>query len=122
MSKIRNTTQDDPILKLFTASIGSGRGIEEQEAAGQSQLVNSTQLPVRVMGDKATLESAGVVFGKPCEGDPLFCEATLPDGWKKRATEHPMWSELVDADGNVKANIFYKAAFYDRDTFISVVG
>jgi hypothetical protein len=42
----------------------------------------------------------------------------LPDGWQKRATDHDMWSELVDADGVVVASMFYKAAFYDRRAFL----
>ena len=94
--------------------------IEASESRGQAELVNSTQLPTKVHGDKAKLEAAGIVFGDRCEGDPLFCEATLPDGWKKEATGHSMWSMLVDADRKERASIFYKAAFYDRDAFMSV--
>ena len=94
--------------------------IEASESCGQSELVNSTQLPVKVRGDKTKLEAAGVVFGEPTQGDSLFCEATLPEGWKKERTDHSMWSKLVDADGNERASIFYKAAFYDRDAFMNV--
>jgi hypothetical protein len=50
--------------------------------------------------------------------DPIFCLAELPKGWKKRPTEHSMWSELVDENNVVKAEIFYKAAFYDRSAFM----
>ena len=38
----------------------------------------------------------------------------LPAGWKKQATDHSMWSKLLDESGAVVASIFYKAAFYDR--------
>lgn len=95
--------------------------IEASEAQGQRELVANTQLPVKVMhGDRKTLEDAGVVFGKSVLGDELFCDATLPKGWNLRATSHSMWSELVDDSGKVRAMIFYKAAFYDRDAFINV--
>lgn len=96
------------------------KAIEAQEARGQDQLVNSSQLPVNIRGDKASLEAAGVQFGEPLKGDPLFCNATLPAGWEKRPTDHSMWSELLDEQGNRRALIFYKAAFYDRDAFMNV--
>lgn len=99
---------------------GNPKAIEAQESRGQDQLVNSHDLPVDCRPDRTALEAAGVKFGEPHKGDPLFCRAELPAGWTKRATDHSMWSELVDADGKVRANIFYKAAFYDRDAFMSV--
>jgi hypothetical protein len=101
--------------------------IEVQEARGQQQLVNSTQLPTKINGfgqelirDRNALVNAGVVFGDPTDGDEMFCEAILPEGWKKEYTDHSMWSSLLDANGNKRASIFYKAAFYDRDAFINV--
>ena len=60
----------------------------------------------------------GIVFGK--EVDDLFVEVTLPAGWKKEATDHSMWSKLVDDKGRERASIFYKAAFYDRDAHINI--
>ena len=100
---------------------GTPAMIEASESHGQRELVASTQLPTKCsLEDKAKLEASGVVFGKPTAGDNLFCDATLPKGWQKRATDHSMWGELVDADGKVRATIFYKAAFYDRDAFMRV--
>ena len=46
--------------------------------------------------------------------DDLFINATLPEGWHIRPTEHRCWSELTDEQGAVQAEIFYKAASYDR--------
>ena len=98
---------------------GNPRAIEVQEAVGQQELVNGCELPFRVNGgDRKVLEAAGVVFGEKV--DNLFCKATLPAGWTKRATDHSMWSELVDDQGVVRATMFYKAAFYDRDAFLNV--
>lgn len=113
---IRNTATEHPLIKLVTAS----GGIEAQEAQGQRQLVGSTQLPVKGNHDPKFAEM-GIIFGASTPDDPLFCEATLPAGWSKRATDHSMWSEIVDEIGKVRASIFYKAAFYDRDAFIRVV-
>ena len=115
--KITNTEKQE--RHIFDAMPGM---IEASEARGQSELVASTQLPteIRPPEGKKTLEEAGVKFGEPNEEDPLFCEATLPEGWKKVATEHSMWSELVDDKGVKRASIFYKAAFYDRAAFMNV--
>jgi len=112
---ITNTTNDKR-----TIFDGLPENIMASEAHGQAELVNSEQLPIDVRGDKAKLEAAGVVFGEPSRGDDLFCQAVLPKGWKKESTDHSMWSKLVDADGNERAMIFYKAAFYDRCAFMSV--
>src|SRR6185436_8068032 len=38
---------------------------------------------------------------------------------KKIATDHSMYTDLVDDKGRVRASIFYKAAFYDRKADIS---
>lgn len=95
------------------------RAIEMQEKEGQQQFVNNQQLPTRCPADlKAKLEAAGVVFGAATPGDPLFCMAQLPKGWKKEGSDHSMWSYLVDDKGVRQASIFYKAAYYDRDAFL----
>lgn len=100
--------------------IGSSFFICDQEAAGQQELVNSDTLPSEIDAkSKEILEQAGVKFGEPVENDPLFTYVELPAGWKKIPTDHSMWSQLVDETGKVRANIFYKAAFYDRRANIS---
>lgn len=96
---------------------GNPQAIEKQEAQGQQEVVNAAVLPTNVT-NREMFESAGVVFGEPLADDPLFCNATLPEGWTKRATEHRLWTELVDEHGGVRGSIFYKAAFYDRDAFM----
>lgn len=97
------------------------QAIEAQESRGQQQLVGSDLLPTEVTPDvKQVLVDAGVVFHDPRPDDPLFCPVDLPLGWSKRPTEHSMWSELIDKEGNVRATIFYKAAFYDRRAFLTV--
>lgn len=104
----------DNFMTAFTPG-----GIEAQEAQGQRDLVASEVLPRKCNGcTRSQLEHMGIVFG--VDIDALFVHVTLPHGWHKEATEHHMWSTLVDQHGRVRANIFYKAAFYDRDAHITL--
>jgi hypothetical protein len=94
-------------------------GIEAQEARGQRDLCSSSKLPKRFNGcSRSDFESMGIIFGD--EADDIFTNVTLPPSWQIRATDHSMWSELVDDAGEVRADIFYKAAFYDRSANITV--
>lgn len=91
-------------------------GIEAQEAQGQRDLVAQQLIPIQ--GANEAANKLGIVLGK--EADDLFFYAELPKGWEIRATDHSMWSDLIDADGKKRAAIFYKAAFYDRKAFIRI--
>lgn len=113
-------TQEYPEGFLQVAmTVGTGNAIEIQEARGQTEFVNSETLPTQ-MGreDQQALEQAGFKFLGAVPGDPIFQYVEMPAGWKKVATDHAMWSNLVDDKGRVRASIFYKAAFYDRDAFL----
>jgi hypothetical protein len=89
-------------------------GIEAQEAQGQREFVANETLPIDC--PKAELEALGFVFGAPV--DDLFVSVQFPTGWEKIATDHSMWSDLVDEAGVTRGSIFYKAAFYDRRAFM----
>ena len=97
---------------------GSNHGsdaIYASEARGQTQFVASDVIPTDLTGNTdAELEAMGFELGDPCEGDEIFREARLPEGWKREATDHSMWSKIVDAKGRERIGVFYKAAFYDR--------
>lgn len=97
-------------------------GIEAGERMGQTRANAAAVLPKMSAKDRADFEAIGVVFGEPVEGDDLFVHATLPAGWKKEATEHAMWSKLLDDKGRTRAMIFYKAAYYDRRADASLSG
>lgn len=117
---IENTTQRDPLLN-YAGMLGSGGQtgyVEEMEAAGQRQLVNSDRLPTETSGTDDAFEAVGFVFGTPDRNDPMFRPATLPEGWRREGSEHAMWSYLVDQYGRRRVAIFYKAAFYDRSAFM----
>ena len=128
MSKkeVTNTTKkavENPTDLLMEAMFfGGPEAIERSEEKGQEELVQSQVLPTKYNGDnKEDFEKIGIKFGEVCDGDPMFQEVTLPDGWKKVASDHSMWSKLVDDKGRERASIFYKAAFYDRDAHMNLV-
>lgn len=103
----------------FLAAATPG-GIEAQEKAGQTMFVSNATLPKEMLGrcTRENLEQMGIKFG--ADADDLFVTAQLPAGWKKQATEHSMWSELLDEKGRKRGAIFYKAAFYDRKAHITL--
>lgn len=106
-------------LYNFIAAITPG-GIEAQESAGQAAFVSSTTLPKEMLHGctREKLEQMGIKFG--ADVDDLFVTVQLPDGWKKVATDHSMWSDLIDEKGRKRAAIFYKAAFYDCHAHITL--
>lgn len=126
---IDNTTrrmQEDPAEKLlFLAEAlgrdGAGGPIAAMEKRGQQQLVNSDRLPSKIQGgsgERTAMEALGFTFGEPDPGDPLFMPAALPAGWKREASDHDMWSYILDGNGRKRVAVFYKAAFYDRKAFM----
>lgn len=129
---IENTSEsmkDEANQLLFLAASmgpgGSDQAIAEQERAGQAQLVNSDRLPTQIEdhtgdGGQAALEAFGFTFGDPDPRDPLFRPVTLPEGWKREASDHDMWSYIVDELGRRRVGVFYKAAFCDRRASMSL--
>lgn len=126
---IDNTTrrmQEDPAegLLLLGESMVTGSPaafIANQERQGQRQIVASELLPAD-HGDDAPWLALGFTFGEPVPGDTLFVNATLPDGWEKRATDHSMGSVIVDTLGRERVSVFYKAAWYDRKADMHLIG
>lgn len=120
---IENT--QDPASMQLTSMLLLATGdtdaiIGAQEKAGQRQVVHSQSLPTALHSPREDFEALGFTFGAPDPHDPLFAPATLPDGWKREGSDHAMWSYIVDQSGRRRASIFYKAAFYDRDAFVSL--
>lgn len=104
---------------------GNPQAIEAQEAQGQKELVESSQLPSKCNYPSIKIdiikqyEAMGIKVIGQTKGDEMFLDVVLPAGWKKKGTGHSMWSELLDDKNRIRATIFYKAAFYDRDSFIN---
>lgn len=122
--EIQNKRRASEFLDEARASLKAGKDpsdfILQQEARGQRELVNSDVLPWQgTKGeDGKVFEAMGIKFDDGGT-DELFRTVILPTGWKKRRTDHSMWSELVDDKNRVRAAIFYKAAFYDRSAHVS---
>ena len=119
MKKITNTSANPNPEWLMG---GNPNAIEKQESNGQMELVESSQLPkdIRPLGldAKEEYEKRGIEVISETEGDDLFFDVKLPSGWNLKPTEHSMWNNLVDENGKTVAAIFYKAAFYDRSSFL----
>jgi len=128
MSKqIKNTELDSGLRSNTEWLFGVNPNIiEQQERQGQEQLINSCQLPIKkfvlfggnYFDAKEQYESLGIKVLQQSSDDDLFYDVELPIGWSKKATDHSMWSDLLDDKGNVVANIFYKAAWFDSSAHI----
>jgi len=97
---------------------GQSDYITSMEADGQRQLVASDVLPIDCSGQEQEFADLGFEFGD--RTDNLFRVATLPEGWGREASDHDMWSYIVDGTGTRRVAVFYKAAFYDRKAFMRI--
>lgn len=99
--------------------------IERQEIEGQFAISTGQYLPKnmgtqgRYMDAAPAYNLAGIeIIG---EEDKLFYKVKLPENWTVEPHSNSQyWSDLKDDNGKVRAEIFYKAAFYDRDAFINI--
>lgn len=105
------------------------------EKRGQQDLVNSDTLPVdgsytdrwnkdNLVEDPRWAEmgfALGDAIAEPNGQKPMFRYATLPEGWTRKASEHDMWSSILDERGRERVAIFYKASFYDRSAHMNII-
>lgn len=105
----------DVMLRILS---GEKNVLENKEKEGQEELIRRRMLPKEMQPEKEVWEELGFKFSEI--DDELLYQAILPDGWDVRATEHHMWSEIIDKDENVRGTIFYKASVYDRHAFMSL--
>lgn len=103
---------------LKRAENGEENIIDTMEREGQRRVARDISLPREMTPSKEVWEKMGFVFYET--KDPLFYKAILPAGWKIVPTDNPMWSNIVDARGLIRAQIFYKAAFYSRMAHMSL--
>lgn len=120
---IPENTSARPMEAHLLGAMSDGRSgyITGMEAAGQRQLVASTSLPASMTPAEDDYLAVGFTFGPADESDPLFRPATLPAGWRKKASDHNMWSDVVDDLGRRRVAVFYKAAFYDRRASMQLI-
>lgn len=105
-------------IENFIAAATPG-GIEAQEKRGQIEQSFLETLPIKgTAGCRPVWEKLGFEFGSAA--DDIFVNVKFPKDWRKKVTDHDMWSKLVDDKGRERAGIFYKAAFYDRSAHVSL--
>ncbi len=115
------TAEEHPEIFLVEAMMtGASNSIERQESRGQQQLVCGDVIPTDRRIDDSVLIELGFTLGEVVQDDPIFQRAGLPDGWSKKATDHAMWSHIIDERGRKRFGVFYKAAFYDRSAHMSM--
>lgn len=116
-----DTTKRDALDHFAGVLGGTERYIDDMNADGQRQVVASTALPTKSnYSTDEDFAALGFKFGPVCS-DPMFREATLPDGWRREGSEHAMWSYILDERGIRRVSVFYKAAFYDREAFMGII-
>ena len=107
------------VLDTFGGRMTGSEAIEAQERRGQADLNRSQMLPIDgTQKSQEVWERLGFIFGEPY--DDLFVNVQFPQGWTMQPTDHNMWSNLLDAEGRLRGQIFYKAAFYDRSAQVSL--
>lgn len=117
MSRVDNFGKDP--LSMFMNALNP-EGMERQ---AQSQLINSTQMPRQYGSNGDAVEvytKMGIIVLGETNGDKLFYDVVLPEGWKKERTSHSMWNNLLDHKGRLRGTFFYKGDFWDRDAFFNV--
>lgn len=76
-------------------------------------------LPIQGTSDpseRRAFESFGFVFGP--KASKLFVSVQFPQGWSRKATAHPTWTDLIDNQGRNRGSIYYKTRFYDRQASV----
>jgi len=107
------STQPSSNLNLVLALSGanSSEAVEQAERDGQALEVSKQRLPWDNKHREA-YESLGFTFGDKI--DDLWQSVTFPPGWSKRPTDHALYTDIVDEQGNRRGSYFYKAVFYDQ--------
>lgn len=92
---------------------GTDYAAERNGKHKQALAAASKRLPSRVdRDDRLVYEALGFVFGKV---DGLFMEATFPEGWDTKPTNHYMYTHIVDQHGRRRGQYFYKPDFWDQE-------
>jgi len=123
---VTNTSKmikEDPLMAIAFLK-GGIDSTPAQERNGQMELINSDTIPTKFNGREnkdAELIKMGFKLGKVVESDPIFRYCELPTGWKKERGENPLWTYILDENGNQRMSVFYKAAFYDREAFFNLI-
>lgn len=119
MSSFNSNEELQGFITLIRAMSGEQNVLENMEREGQQNAIRRVQLARNLQPNKEIWEQLGFKF-YDIEGDNVLCNATLPEGWSLEATEHSMWTNILDEQGRIRGQMFYKAAFYDRSAHMSL--
>ena len=111
---MNNRDELDAIEMLLRAMMGEERVIEHMESEGQQKAIRNTMMAKKMNPSKEVWEKLGFSFSE-IPNDDTLCQATLPDGWTIKPTDHAMWNEIFDSNNAKRGAMFYKSSFYDRD-------
>ena len=84
-------------------------------------LIKAIALPVD-MGDNdhQILKQYGIKFNGIVEGDEMFENVELPEGWSVVETDKPEWFSLDDNEGHSRATIHYSSSDWRRYAWLRV--
>ena len=101
-------------MELFKKALIEGKKpqelIDEKESEGQKKVNTEIMLSRDMQPAKEVWEKLGFVFYE-IPGNNVLYKAELPKGWKLVPNEHPMWTDLIDEQGNLRGQMFYKASY-----------
>lgn len=106
--------EENPLAALFFATPS---GIRAQERRGQQEACATAVLPTEGLDayrPGGLYAALGIQILDVVENDPIFTNVKLPEGWSIKPTDHSLYNDIVDTQGQRRAGYFYKAAFYDR--------
>ena len=114
-----NRDELDAFMMLLRAMSGESNVIEHMESEGQQRAVNNTMVAKEMLPSRKDWEQLGFTFSD-IPGDDVLCKATLPEGWRIKATDHSMWNDIIDQNGRKRGSMFYKSSFYDRSAHMNL--
>lgn len=106
---------DDNNFANFMAASSPG-GIEAQERMGQKDVCRKTMIPKEMIPNRRAYEDMGIHIRN--DANDIFFSADYPKDWTIKPTNNPYYSLIIDNTGKERAQIFYKAAFYDKSAYI----
>lgn len=86
-----------------------------QVAENQDWLLARYTNSYRTEDSQSKLEELGFTVEKVHNG--LFYKVIPPSGWTKSTTGY--WTDIKNSNGDLKLMMFYKAADYDTEAFLS---
>lgn len=119
---VRGDKSQVDFITAKASGMSQDEAADATDRAARARIINAKtmQLPIGGMTEeyKTVLEAEGFVFTGNIKG--MFEEVQAPEGWKLEPTDHPMWSDLLDAKGCKRGAMFYKAAPWDTKSHIQL--